>query len=196
MDSLLQQLSRLDTALFRWINQGHESALLDGLMPFVTEAGNWSVAMLVAWTALLLFGGRRGRTAALWIVPLIAISDQTSSNFLKDFFARPRPCNVLEDVHLLVGCSSSFSMPSSHAANFAAVAVHLGYFYRRAAPLLAILAVLVGYSRAYVGVHYPFDVLVGFAVGSLAALVVQGLHRASLALTHRPHRDAPSHETL
>lgn len=196
MDLLLQQLSRADTALFRWINQGQRNPLFDGFMPFVTEAGNWSVAILVAWTALLLFGGRRGRTAALWIVPLIALSDQASSNFLKDFFARTRPCNVLQDVHLLVGCGSSFAMPSSHAANFGAAAVHLGWFYRRSVPLLGGLALLVGYSRVYVGVHYPFDVLVGFGVGALAALAVQALHRASLALERRLRRRAPRHETV
>ncbi len=196
MDSLLQHLARADTALFRWINAGHRNPVFDGLMPFVTEAGNWHVAILVTWTALLLFGGGRGRTAALWVVPLLALSDQTSSNLLKDFFARARPCNTLVDVHLLVGCSSSFSMPSSHAANFGAAAFHLGWFYRRAAPLLAVLALLVGYSRVYVGVHYPFDVLVGFAVGVLAALAVEGLQRASVALGQRLRRGAPRQQIL
>ncbi len=179
MHAALPQLSEIDVAIFRWVNDGHQWSLLDRLMPFLTELGNWHVPILVAWTALLLFGGARGRWAALLLIPLIAASDQMSSNLLKNLFDRVRPCNALADVHLLVGCSSSFSMPSSHAANFGAAAVHLSWFYPRAAPGLAGLALLVGYSRVYVGVHYPFDVLVGFAVGALAAVAVQGLYRGA-----------------
>lgn len=180
------QLSEIDVAIFRWINDGHQWSLLDRLMPFLTELGNWHVPILVAWTALLLFGGARGRWAALLVIPLITVSDQMSSNLLKNFFDRVRPCNALADVHLLVGCSSSFSMPSSHAANFGAASVHLSWFYPRAAPVLAVLALLVGYSRVYVGVHYPFDVLVGFLVGVLAALAIQGLYRGARRLRLSP----------
>jgi len=184
VDHWLAALAQIDTALFRWINGGH-NAFFDRLMPFVTELGHWEVPILVAWTALLLFGGSRGRTAALLVVPLLALSDQLSSNLLKDLLDRPRPCNTLAAVHLLVGCGSSFSLPSSHAANFSAVALHLSWFYPRAAPYLGGWALLVGTSRVYVGVHYPGDVLVGFLVGILAACVVRGLYRGALALRRR-----------
>lgn len=185
MESWIATLARIDAVLFRWINDGHSNGFLDGLMPFLTEAGNWNVLILVTWTSLLLFGGTRGRTAALLVIPLITLSDQASSNFMKGTFERLRPCNALDQVHLLVGCSSSYSLPSSHAANFGAAAFHLSWFYRRFAPLLIGLAVLVGYSRVYVGVHYPFDVLVGFVVAILATLAVQGLYRLGRAAIQR-----------
>ena len=105
---------------------------------------------------------------------------------MKGSFERLRPCNALDQVQLLVGCSSSFSLPSSHAANFGAAAFHLSWFYPRFAPLLIVLALLVGYSRVYVGVHYPFDVLLGLAVGLLATLAVQGLYRLGGAGTRGP----------
>jgi len=174
---MLEALAEIDRSVFYWINQGQRNPLFDTLMPFITGSGNWQVPILVAWTSLLLFGGRRGRTAALLVIPLITLSDQTSSNFLKHAIERIRPCNALPDVHLLVGCSGSFSMPSSHAANFGAAAFHFAMFYPRLAPALVTVAVAVAYSRVYVGVHYPFDALVGLAVGFAAALVVQGLRR-------------------
>jgi undecaprenyl-diphosphatase len=174
---VLERLAHLDAAWFHWINTGHRNPLFDALMPFVTGAANWSIPILVSWTALLLFGGRRGRTAALLLVPLLVLSDQTSSHLLKHTFERVRPCGALPDVHLLVGCSSSSSMPSSHAANFGAAAFHLSMFYPGAAPWLLGLAFLVGYSRVYVGVHYPLDTVVGFGVGLAAALVIRGLYR-------------------
>jgi undecaprenyl-diphosphatase len=171
-----EALAALDTSLFRWIN-GHPNAIFDALMPFVTGAGNWHIVILVAWTSLILFGGSRGRVAALLVIPLITLSDQTSSNFLKPAIERLRPCNALPDVRLLAGCSSSFSMPSSHAANFGAAALHLSIHYPRVAPILVGMALLVAYSRVYVGVHYPFDVAVGLGVGLLCALILGGLER-------------------
>ncbi len=174
---MLETLADIDRSVFYWINQGHRNPLFDTLMPFITGSGNWHVPILVAWTSLLLFGGRRGRLAALLVIPLITISDQTSSNFLKHAIERVRPCNALPDVHLLVGCSGSFSMPSSHAANFGAAAFHFAFFFPRLAPLMLLLGVTVAYSRVYVGVHYPFDALVGLGVGLVAALIVQGLRR-------------------
>jgi undecaprenyl-diphosphatase len=131
---MLETLAEIDRSVFYWINQGQRNPLFDTLMPFITGSGNWHIPILVAWTSLLLFGGGRGRTAALLVIPLITISDQTSSNFLKHAFERLRPCNTLPDVHLLVGCSGSFSMPSSHAANFGAAAIHFATFYPRLAP--------------------------------------------------------------
>jgi undecaprenyl-diphosphatase len=174
---MLETLAEIDRSVFYWINQGQRNPLFDTLMPFITGSGNWHIPILVAWTSLLLFGGGRGRTAALLVIPLITISDQTSSNFLKHAFERLRPCNTLPDVHLLVGCSGSFSMPSSHAANFGAAAIHFATFYPRLAPAFVTLAVFVAYSRVYVGVHYPFDTLAGLAVGLGAALVVLGFRR-------------------
>ncbi len=141
--------------------------------------------MLVVWTSLLLFGGRRGRTAALLVIPLIAISDQASSNFLKHAIERTRPCNALENVHLLVGCSGSYSMPSSHAANFGAAAFHFALFYRRYAAILVSVAILVAYSRISVGVHYPFDVLVGLSVGLTAALIIQAIYHLLVRVAPR-----------
>lgn len=174
---MLETLAAIDRSLFTWVNQGHRNPLFDTLMPFITASGNWSVPILVAWTSLLLFGGRRGRTAALLVIPLITLSDQTSSNFLKHALERTRPCNALENVHLLVGCSGSLSMPSSHAANFGAAAVHFALFYPRWAPLFVALACLVAYTRVYVGVHYPFDTLVGLLVGLVVAFVVFGAYQ-------------------
>ena len=115
----------------------------------------------------------------------LALSDQASSQLIKHAFMRLRPCNVLPDVHLLVGCSHSYSMPSSHATNASAAAFHFTFFYPRWAPAFVFLMLLVGYTRVYCGVHYPFDVLVGFVVGLGAALAIRGLYRAGEGLLSR-----------
>jgi undecaprenyl-diphosphatase len=174
---VLDRLADADRALFYWINRDQQNAVFDRLMPFVTDLDNFRVGFVLLFVALLVFGKSRARAAALLVIPLLAISDQLSSNLLKDAFDRVRPCGALPDVRLLVGCSDSFSMPSSHAANAGAAAIHFLLFYRRLWVPLGLAALAVGYSRVYVGVHYPGDVLAGFLVGLAAALAVQGIHR-------------------
>ena len=182
---MLETLQQWDTAFFYWINNAQSNSFFDVVMVFVTDDGNWKIPFGIFIVAMLIFGGRRERTAVLLAVPLITISDQTSSNFLKHTFERIRPCHVLEHVNLLVGCSHSFSMPSSHAANMGAATIHFSFFYRKLTPILLFVGVLVAYTRPYVGVHYPFDVIVGLLVGLFAALATQGLLRLGTIVFQR-----------
>lgn len=176
---MLATLARIDRWLFYAVNHDQANRVFDWLMPFLTSEGHFKLPLVLVFVALLVFGGSRGRAAALLVIPLIAISDQLSSNLLKDAFERVRPCGALPDVRLLAGCSGSYAMPSSHAANSAAAALHFALFYRRLAIPLALVAFGVGYSRVYVGVHYPADVLVGFLVGAVAAFLVQLGYRSA-----------------
>jgi undecaprenyl-diphosphatase len=189
---VLERLAELDRAAFIAVNQGTRNAFFDWLMPWVTHEGKFKPFFVLLFVALLLFGKARGRTAALLVIPLIALSDQVSSNLLKDAIERVRPCNTLPDIHLLAGCSQSYSMPSSHAANTGAAVFHFVLFYPRLWAALLPVALLVAYSRVYVGVHYPADVLVGLLVGLAAAVTVQGGYRLGRAWRARRRTAAPA----
>ena len=93
------------------------------------------------------------------------------ASFVRGCRKCPRPCNALSDVRLLVGCTKSFSFPSGHATNAFAVATYLSYNYRRYFPCFFFMAVIIAYSRIYVGVHYPLDVASGALVGGIGALL-------------------------
>ena len=161
----------LDIKLFYLINNGMQNRLFDILMPWLTEISNWWPLIVPTVIGLLIWGGKKGRVAVIVIVVAVGLSDYTSGGILKYMIGRIKPCNYLEGVNLLVYCGK-YSFPSSHAANMFAVAVTGSYYYRKARIPLFILAAVIGYSRVYVGVHFPFDVLGGFIWGGMVATAV------------------------
>lgn len=103
------------------------------------------------------------------IALLITCTDQTA-NIFKNYFERLRPCNFPFDDRTLANCGR-YGFFSAHAASAMAFAIFIGTilkpFFKFIRPILLIWAILVGYSRIYVGVHFPGDVLVGFLIGCL-----------------------------
>lgn len=178
-------LSQFDTTLFFFINKGMENKVLDLLMPFIT-----SKAYIIVIPFLVLFFVKEKKKAFI-IIALSFISVLFSdglSNLLKHLIGRARPCNTLEGVHLLVGCTSSFSMPSNHASNAIAFAIPFFLSRNRLRHLFLSLSLLICFSRVYVGVHYPLDVLVGLVVGILSSLGVITIFKvASERFRERPY---------
>lgn len=162
-------LYSVDLGIFYFINHTLQNAVFDAVMPVVTDL-NKIPAVLVAVAGLLVLlaarGGATGRSAVIVLIITIAFSDQLNSSWVKHLFERVRPCHVLNDVHLLVSCGSGYAFPSSHAVNNAAGAVVLSFFYRKWTAAFVAFAALVAFSRVYVGVHYPGDVLGGLLLGS------------------------------
>lgn len=171
----MELLSSLDKAMFYFVNHTMQNILFDALMPLLTDLNKHrivlvSVAVILVW--MLVRGGNTGRSAAIALIITIIFSDQLNSSWVKHIFERVRPCHVLDNVHLLVSCGSGYSFPSSHAVNNAAGAVVLSFFYRKWTWAFALFAGVVGLSRVYVGVHYPFDVLAGFLLGAACGGIV------------------------
>jgi undecaprenyl-diphosphatase len=172
---VLDVLVDLDRELFRFLNQGVQNWLFDQVLPFLTDIHRNPVGMVVLailWLLLLTKAGRPGRIAALLLIPTIALSDQLNSSILKFLIERPRPCHELVNVHLLVGCGSGYSFPSSHAVNNFAAALVLSYFLPRWTWAFFCYASVIAFSRIYVGVHYPFDVLAGALIGLMIGIAV------------------------
>ncbi len=160
-------LQHIDVTLFYFINQNLANPVFDKFFVFITDVKHWLLLYIFLWLMLLTKGNKTDKINAIVLVLLLIVSDQVSSHLLKNFFGRLRPCNALENVRLLVSCSHSFSMPSSHAFNNFAVATYLSVFYRKYAKIFFTIAVLIAFSRPYVGVHYPSDILVGAVLGFL-----------------------------
>lgn len=165
----MNAIVRIDTAIFRIVNGTLTAGWLDAIMPFVTEKFNFAGAIIIAALMILVLGKRKDRIGLAVLILVVGTSD-LATNLLKHLLGRIRPCNALEDVRLLVGCGTSYSLPSGHATNIFAAMVFLTGRYRRFFPLFLGFAAVVAYSRVYVGVHYPIDIITGAALGTTVAL--------------------------
>jgi undecaprenyl-diphosphatase len=161
---MLNALLALDHQLFHLINRVWTNPVLDAVMVALTDFSVWRVPLILLLLAILARGSTQTRIALLFAVLAVACTDQLVSGALKPLFHRVRPFHVVEGVRQLVG-AHDWSFPSAHAANTFAAGSFLALRFRRLRPILA-LPVLVSYSRVYVGVHWPADVIAGALVGS------------------------------
>lgn len=179
----LERLREVDVAVFYLINRNLRNAVFDSLMPFITNKWNFAAPLGLLLLYVLVFRPSRDRIVAVSAIAVVLLAD-ASTYLLKDLFHRIRPCHTLQQVQLLSGavCTGSFSFPSNHASNMFAVAAFFSYFYRHLVLPCFFTAALIGYSRIYLGLHYPVDVMAGVVwglfVGFPAAFMVQRLIRA------------------
>ncbi len=182
----------LDTAVFHFINVTLANPVTDAVMPFVTNGEHWVIAVILSIVVLVHSRGKASWPVLLGAALVFAACDQASAHLIKPLVERVRPCHVVPDVHLLVGCSASRSFPSAHASNAFGLAVFLSWALPRLRWWWVGLCALMSLSRIFVGVHYPGDVLGGFAVGAVASLsVIWAMRALGMGGPNDVHRTGP-----
>jgi membrane-associated phospholipid phosphatase len=165
---LLRRLGRVDRAGYRAV-AGMSRPLLDGPLRQVSHFANFSKPWFLVAGVLALFGGARGRRAALTGVAAIGLTSFVVNQPMKLAGERRRPDRTRLGVpeSSWVRMPSSTSFPSGHSGSAAAFAVAVGNVLPRLRRPLRAAAAVVMFSRVYTGVHYPGDVVAGAAVGAL-----------------------------
>ncbi len=159
-------LFEIDKAVFYFLNHTLSSPFLDRFFATITDVNSWYIAYIILIGIMVTYGGKRGRIAAVMVILMIIISDQTGAKLLKEWFARVRPCNFLPGVNTPIGPEGTWSFPSNHALNNFAVATFFTLLYPRLKWVLFITATLIALSRPYLGLHYPSDILGGAIIGA------------------------------
>jgi undecaprenyl-diphosphatase len=175
---LLQKLNELDTSLFLFFN-GHHSAWLDAPMWYSSKMLFWlPVYLILIYSLFKKYGSKSGVVILITVALTITICDRTSVEAFKEVFQRLRPSHqpLLEGkIHLLKDSNGNFykggdfGFFSSHAANYFAMAIFYITLMRPMRHLFVVLTILwaslIAYSRIYLGVHYPGDILAGALFG-------------------------------
>src|SRR4030042_6321610 len=144
---MLVNLPEVDTLIFFFINRDIQNRLLDIIMPFITNKAYLLILPIVGWFFYKDF--KKTLLAVIIGLASLALADW-GADILKHLFEKLRPCNIFEDVHLLTGCTNSYSMPSNHAVNsFAFVTPFFIPFKNRTRYVFLIVAFLVSFSRVY-----------------------------------------------
>lgn len=168
-------------ALLDWMQTHLRSGFLDTVMPVITALANKGIFWIAV--TLLMFVPRRTRKYAHVAAFALLLGLLCSNVILKPLIARIRPYDV-QQVVLLIKAPTDFSFPSGHTQASFAVATSLCMWRRKIGIPALILASLIAFSRMYLYVHYPTDVLVGMLLGIGFAVL-------SLAIANRMFRKQP-----
>src|SRR5690606_28646301 len=182
----MEQLIEFDKELFLLLNN-LGNPVWDDFWNILTN--KWSSIPLYAVLIYLLYKslGLKGAIISIILVAgMITITDQLA-NVFKDAFQRPRPCRqegVMEFARIIAERCGRYGYFSAHAASSAALALYMGLilkpFYSKIFPILIIWAAMVAYSRIYVGVHYPGDILTGMLLGVIVGWIFYKIQQSLL----------------
>lgn len=178
---MLEKIQELDTNLFVYLN-GLGSETYDKLWLIITDQLNWTpLFLLIFYLIYKKIGGKQILYLLLFIAVLIAFTDQTT-NLVKNTVQRLRPCNNpdINSFIRVVQVRKSFSFFSGHAANTMAVATFLYLVLKRHFKYLGFLflwPLVFAYSRIYLGLHYPGDILTGYFVGAVFGSLIYLVYR-------------------
>ena len=185
----MSDLEQLDTSLFLWINRHHREAT-DWVLWVASQGWSWIVVILLAFSLTTL----RREPRRWWLVLAgiglcFLLADRISVLCFKDVFCRLRPCQTIEGVRMFrTSCGGLYGFVSSHAANVFALAMFLSLRFRNKGHhgwmftlLIFLWAIVVCYSRPYLGKHYPGDVVCGAAlglcIGTVVYFAIQGIEK-------------------
>ncbi|MDO5654697.1 MAG: phosphatase PAP2 family protein [Flavobacteriaceae bacterium] len=171
-------LIKLDEQIFLYLN-GLGTTAWDSFWLIITEKLTWiPLYLLFAWFIFKNFGLKVLYISILTAGLLIFFTDQISHFYKDSLILRLRPCyneELIDKMRLVKDtCGGKYGFFSGHASNHFAVAVFIGLIFRKfkwVLPVLLIWAAMIAYSRIYIGVHYPLDVLSGTLIGSLSGLL-------------------------
>ena len=169
---MLESLIQADRNIFQAINTAHDP-IVDFVMYWASDKWVWIPFYIWILYNIIKTFGKRTFIIILLIAVMITISDQVSV-LIKDTFQRLRPCHDIyfkDVIHLVNGCGGLYGFVSSHASNTMTLTIFITGILPAAEKWLKIeifaFALLVSYSRIYLGAHFPGDILGGWILGAL-----------------------------
>ncbi|MDO4936441.1 MAG: phosphatase PAP2 family protein [Sutterellaceae bacterium] len=164
-----------ELAILESIRLATDSDVFRHLMVAVSTIGNAGAVWIALAVVLMVF--QKTRLAGLTVSVSLLLSLIFCNLTLKPAVERLRPCDISDQVDQIIACPSDFSFPSGHTSAAFAAAVAVMFFFPKYGSLALVLAAVMAFSRLFLFVHFPSDVLFGLVLGSTCALTAFGAVR-------------------
>lgn len=177
----MQNINSIDEYLFKLINAiGWKD--MDPFMILISSKWIWIPLYIFIIYKIYQKFPEQIFKILLSIGVLIFLADFGSVHLFKEVFERLRPCHVLDGIRIVDGCGGQYGFISSHASNSFAIAFFISLLFRKKIIFILLFswAVLIGFSRIYLGVHYPFDILGGMFWGLFVSLLTYLIFKMKL----------------
>ena len=160
----------VDWSILQWIQENLRCGFMDFLMPKITALGDGGILWILL--CVLLLCTKKYRSSGICMAISLVIGLLTGNLLLKNLIARDRPCWLDPSVALLIQNPHDYSFPSGHTLHSFIGAVSLWKTDRRVGYVALPLAALIAFSRLYLYVHFPTDIIGGMILGTLIAVLV------------------------
>lgn len=167
---MLNHFKSSDISILRLFNFNLKCKFLDLIMPAITYIGSFQFSLIFCILAFL-YPDTSVNKMGMYCTMVLVLST-ISVQFLKRSIIRIRPFEIIDNLNVNKIQIDPFSFPSGHTTAAFSLMITAGKFFPPLLPALFIVAVLVGISRMYIGVHYPSDVAVGAIIGILSSVIV------------------------
>lgn len=158
----MELILKFDNYILTFVQEFMQSPAWDTFFSFLTKLGDTGILWII-FGAVCLFKNKY-RKCGIAIFISLAVSLIVGNFVIKNIFVRIRPF-IANSVQILIATPSGYSFPSSHAMTGFAAATCIWYYHKKWGVAAFVLAALTAFSRVYLYVHYPTDVLVGSALG-------------------------------
>lgn len=167
---IFEILQNFGAEILDFINNNLHSPIIDKLMVTITSLGNGGLIWILV--SLILICIPKYRKVGIMAICALILTTIIGEGLLKNLVKRPRPFTSLSDIELLISAPTSYSFPSGHTGSSFAVAGILGSQIKKSRFYVFALAILIAFSRMYLYVHYPGDIIAGMMLGLFSAQIV------------------------
>lgn len=166
---MILSIQNIDRIILQYIQNNLHRPIMDNIMIILTRLGEQGLIWIAI--ALLLMIRRKTRYISFVVLGALVLNALLGEVLLKNLIQRARPFVGAAKVNLLITKPLSYSFPSGHTASSFAAAGVLSHYFKKYAPVFFILASLIAFSRLYLYVHYPTDVLGGIILGLISSRI-------------------------